>query len=233
MYFTRLLLSTFIITTLITSTLKSDAWNYENPEKWDRISEVCLHGKSQSPINITDKKTNTFPKEIKYNNLSANKILNNGHTIQLNFSQDVFLDYDNKKYKLLQVHFHAPAEHVINGKNYDFEAHFVHQTAEGDFAVVGVLYKIGKENKDLNAILKDAPSTEQKIDINKKFKLSTLLPKTKEFYSYSGSLTTPPCTEGVKWIVMKEVLEVSKKQIEMFQKSVGLEKTNRPIQQQK
>ena len=71
------------------------------------------------------------------------------------------------------------------------------------------------------------------VDINKKFKLSTLLPKTKEFYAYNGSLTTPPCSEGVKWIVMKDVLEVSKKQIEMFKKSVGLEKTNRPIQQQK
>ena len=234
---------TSVISILMTSSIALSAsshqshWGYtghNGPDNWGKLSKIytmCSEGKNQSPINITSS-FDTDLDAIDFNyKTSPVKILNNGHTVQVNVAKGSYIDLGETRYELIQYHFHTPSENNIKGESFPLEAHFVHADKDGNLAVVGVMFKDGKENKQLSELWKKMPMEAEKSysltseakDINK------LLPKSKEYYRFNGSLTTPPCSEGVKWMVLAKPLTISKDQVEKFSHAVNGH-NNRPIQ---
>ncbi len=216
----------------------SPHWSYdgnEGPEHWAEISEryrMCSEGKNQSPINITVDVHAGLPELVFDYNSSLLDEINNGHTIQQNTQPGSFLTITGREglHELKQFHFHSPSEHKIAGKSFAMEMHFVHIGTDGGLAVVGVMIEEGKEHPVLNKLWTFMPehageTSQQPIGIEE----TNLLPPTREYYAYNGSLTTPPCSEGVKWIVLKNPIEASAEQIARFKERVG-PATNRPVQ---
>ncbi|MBF0538263.1 MAG: carbonic anhydrase family protein [Nitrospirae bacterium] len=208
-------------------------WSYEGkegPEHWGEFSEVCKTGKGQSPIDLP-KEVKTPTKSIGFNYKPGPiKTLNNGHTIQVSVAPGSTVTIDGKRYELLQFHFHSPSEHEVGGIPYDMELHLVHKNDKGELAVVGVFMKEGKENPVVKAIwynLSDKVGVEKPVE-GLKLNPADLLPADYTLYRYSGSLTTPPCSEKVSWNVLKANIEVSKEQKEKFLSVIG--KNARPIQ---
>jgi carbonic anhydrase len=213
-------------------------WSYqgeEGPEHWSELGEdyrMCAEGRNQSPINlVSDLRADLPILEFEYYSTPLREI-NNGHTIQQNVEPGSFFRIPDRgiEYELKQFHFHSPSEHSVNGFHYAMEMHFVHANKEGDLAVVAVMIKEGQEHPVLKKLWSFMPenagdTSEQPIGIEE----TNLLPPTHDYYAYGGSLTTPPCSEGVKWIVLKTPIEASADQIETFKKRVG-PTTNRPIQ---
>ncbi|MDH4200037.1 MAG: carbonic anhydrase family protein [Spirochaetia bacterium] len=195
-------------------------WAYEGttgPDHWGEFFNTCGVGKSQSPIDIkgpfTDIKSAI---KISYNK-SKLKILNNGHTIQVNYDAGSSITIDNKKYDLLQFHFHRPSEERINGERKAMVAHFVHKSADGKLAVIGVLLDKGQENLLVKTIWENLPKEENKEQVKDiEIDASQLLPKNLAFYHFTGSLTTPPCTEGVSFYILKNTMQVSDQQVSSF-----------------
>jgi len=215
----------------------TEHWGYtghNTPEKWGMLSEKfreCGTGLNQSPINITHSlKANLPPLAPNYSHSSKN-IVDNGHTIQVNMEPGDTLKIDGTTFELKQFHFHSPSENHIDGKAYPLEAHFVHLDKDGNIAVVAVMFEEGAENQALKKIWKDMP---QKSGEERELKLKgiakALLPKDKHYYRFNGSLTTPPCTEGVRWFVLKQPLTVSEEQIKKFHDDTLHHDNNRPIQ---
>ncbi|MCM3637251.1 carbonic anhydrase family protein [Sporosarcina luteola] len=215
-------------------------WSYDEetgPDHWgdlDPAYSACTDGNEQSPINIDSSQVKTSKKldsiEIQYEP-SHLSILNNGHSIQANpAAPNNSIVVEGTEYKLAQFHFHTPSEHQINGQNMDMELHLVHQDADGELAVLGLMIKEGKENEELAAIWDAFPmkETENDIELNETIDLHALLPSNQTTYSYNGSLTTPPCTEKVKWIVFVEPIEMSKEQIQAYQEIFP--ENQRPVQ---
>jgi len=158
------------------------------------------------------------------------KVVNNGHAIQVNYGAGSTLTVDGKTYHLAQFHFHSPSEHTQDGKPYAMEAHLVHKADDGSLAVVGVFLKEGKENPFLARIWGHLPTevNHEMTVAGTEVNVADLLPAKKAFFNYSGSLTTPPCSEGVTWLVMDRSVEVSKAQADKFR---GLIHENaRPVQ---
>jgi carbonic anhydrase len=211
---------------------KSHHWNYEEVSKWGEASEfaTCKAGKAQSPINIVTKsviKSDIAPLDTHYVN-SKVEIVNNGHTVQLNLTSAGFAYLKNKQYKLLQFHFHTPSEEKINGKNFPLVIHLVHKDDVGNLGVIAVMIKQGKENIALKNVFINLPKTEGKKELADKINPSDFLPHSLSYYGFNGSLTTPPCSEGVAWHVLKEPIELSKGQIESFKTIFKM--NARPIQ---
>lgn len=186
-------------------------------------SSEHYEGKSQSPIDLG----NAFKvdlTDIKFNyKPSLFSIKNTGHSIQLDSkNKESYIIADGAKYNLVQFHFHTPSEHTVNGKNCAMEIHFVHQNEQGNLAVVGVLAQEGAYNKFYQSFFKSIPKKEgEVIELNKALNLLKLFPKDKRFFRYDGSLTTKPFTEGVKWIVIKQPIRLSKDQIESLTRVHG------------
>ncbi|UOQ45969.1 carbonic anhydrase family protein [Halobacillus salinarum] len=209
---------------------KHAQWSYKGktgPDNWGKTNPVnaaCANGDKQSPINVnfsqvhkTSKKKNV---QIQYEPSSVS-ILNNGHTVQADPSKENnTLIMNGKKYTLDQFHFHTPSEHKYNGSHYDMEMHFVHKDSKGKIAVLGVMIKKGKTNKNLSPVWESLPDnkTSEAVPIKEQINLQNVLPEEMNFLYYNGSLTTPPCTEGVKWILLKQPIEISDKQLLKFQK---------------
>ncbi len=211
-------------------------WGYigeQGPENWGKLSpefSSCDLGTAQSPININSPiEANLDELEIDYQS-SPLRIINNGHTIQVNYQSESVLKLDGETYKLVQFHFHHPSEHKVNSQNFPMELHLVHQNEKGSLAVLGVFLKQGKANKALESIWEVLPEKKGKEQIipNVEINASELLPTDKEFYRYYGSLTTPPCSEKVNWIVYKKPIEVSVAQVQKFSKLFPL--NARPVQ---
>lgn len=201
-------------------------WSYTgntDASHWGDISVdfiACKFGREQSPVDI--KTQNTV--RVKFDPIIVNyipgpvEVFNNGHTIQVNLQEGSSITVGGKKFKLLQVHFHAPSEEKINGKNFPLGVHFVHKNAQGEFAVFGVFVKEGKENAILKSIFDNMPLViGGKVKIEN-FAINRILPDSWGYYHLVGSLTTPPCTEGVVWKIFKEPIEVSAEQINQFRK---------------
>ena len=213
-----------------------DHWSYHGktgPEHWGDLKPefiMCKIGKNQSPVDI-NRIVEAELKELKISyRPGASYLVNNGHTIKVSYEKGSYLEVDGTKFELKQFHFHAPSEHKIKGKLYPFEAHFVHIDKNGNIAVIGVLFKEGRKNPVIEKLWKNISSkVGEKVKITDKINAYDLLPKKKKYYRYSGSLTTPPCSEGVRWFVMVEEMELSKEQIEKFRKLMGGD-TNRPVQ---
>lgn len=211
-------------------------WEYGGkggPAHWgsmDKGFETCKLGKEQSPIDISSKsteKTNLPAIKTSYKS-SAGELVNNGHTIQVNVADGGSAAVPSGEYKLLQFHFHTPSEEKIDGKNFPLVAHLVHRNEAGNLAVIGVLFKEGKENAALKDIFAALPAKEGKEPLKANFDASSLLPAAMGYYAFKGSLTTPPCSEGVAWQVLKTPVEMSKAQIKAFQKVFKM--NARPVQ---
>ena len=211
----------------LTSAIKEKGktqWGYigeKGPENWGTLSsdfEVCQSGKSQSPVNLQSAIDGDLPPlKITYQDTPL-RIINNGHTIKINYQPGSVLTLDNQPYELLQFHFHHPSEHKVDGVTLPMELHLVHKNKKGDLAVVGVFLKEGKSNPTLQKIWQSLPIKENREQTvsNVKINAAELLPKDQDYYRYFGSLTTPPCSETVNWIVLKEPVEISSQQVKKF-----------------
>ena len=196
-------------------------WDYEGemgPEHWGKEFPTCGKGKSQSPLNIKgpfEKVRYTVVPDYKPGPL---KILNNGHTIQVNVTPGSKIRIDGKAFDLLQFHFHRPSEEHINGKPSAMVIHFVHKNESGELAVLGVLLQEGNENPGIKTLWSYAPPKEgpEVAPDNVAFNPTNLLPREMEFFHYDGSLTTPPCTEKVKFYILKSQVNISKEQVTQF-----------------
>ena len=212
-------------------------WGYSaevGPKHWSTLNDkfhVCSEGSQQSPINIVPTKDLDLEAlNIDYNVGSKSEI-NNGHTVQINIKSGNTLNIDGTTFELKQFHFHTPSENHINGKSFPMEAHFVHASKDGKLAVIAVMLKEGAKNPTLNMILKKFPLTvnnDTKLEFTKEY-LNVMLPESLDYYEFMGSLTTPPCSEQVRWIVLKNPISASKAQIDAMHKEIGMN-NNRPIQ---
>ena len=206
-------------------------WDYAGemgPENWGDEFPTCGKGQKQSPLNITgpyEKSKDTLVVNYKEGPL---KILNNGHTIQVNVEPGSTLKINKEVYNLLQFHFHRPSEEQIDGKPMAMVAHFVHKNAEGKLAVLGVLLNEGKDNDDIKLLWDNAPKSEgpEVMPEKVKFNPGNLVPAALTHYSYEGSLTTPPCTEGVNFYILKATVDIAKKQVADF----PFKRNARPVQ---
>jgi carbonic anhydrase len=202
-------------------------WGYEGdngPQNWGQLKpefNACAIGKRQSPINIEDASTLQGPAEpLQFNYApSSGTVVNNGHTIQVDVVGDNTLTVRGSVYKLLQFHFHTPSEEQVNYRNFAMVAHLVHKNNEGQLAVVAVLLDPGVTNALIDKVWTYMP-----LDVSDRVRmpaglldLNELLPKDQRYYQFVGSLTTPPCTEGVLWMVMKQPTQLGKQQIHLFQ----------------
>ncbi len=211
------------------------AWEYAGeagPDNWAKLSPeygACA-GKNQSPINLTGFiKADLKPIVFNYKAGSA-EILNNGHTVQVNALPGSAISVDGIQFELKQFHFHAPSENLINNKSFPMEAHLVHADKDGNLAVVAVMVTEGKANKSLEKEWAQMPKKEgEKSALSSNISPLGILPSNREYYRFDGSLTTPPCSEGVRWLVMKHPISASKAQIEQFA-HVMHHPNNRPVQ---
>lgn len=199
-------------------------WSYEGdhgPAHWGDLKSdyaLCKTGKNQSPIDIASAvKTDLPPIQFAYQPAQL-RIINNGHSIQVNYPEGSFITVGGKPYQLVQFHFHHPSEEKIRGKNFDMVAHLVHKSAEGNLAVVAVLIKKGQANAFIETLWEHLPKEEgmEEVPANVTIDALRLLPAQRGYYTYTGSLTTPPCTEGVAWFVLKTPIESSSAQINRF-----------------
>lgn len=160
----------------------------------------------------------------------GNTVVNNGHTVQVGYAPGSTLQLDGTTFELKQFHFHAPSENLIEGKSYPLEGHLVHVSDKEEIAVVAVMFEAGKANPALAAAWGELPAKVGEIQALKaQLSAEQLLPENRDYYRFSGSLTTPPCSEGVRWLVMKQPVEVSQAQIDAF-KAVMHHPNNRPVQ---
>lgn len=211
-------------------------WSYEGktgPEYWadlDPENTLCRTGTEQSPIDI--KSSAVIKREglaFEYQPAMIT-FVNNGHTVQANLkdSQNQIM-LDGKPFQLLQFHLHTPSEETIDGKHSDMVFHFVHSNEDKTLAVVGLLFDIGEENPALEPLLAALPKTAgDEIALTEPFDIKALLPADKDYYSFMGSLTTPPCSEGVHWQVLKEHVTVSQSQLDQIKAIVS--GNARPVQ---
>ena len=201
-------------------------------ENLDSECSVCENGGTQSPINISGcRKGDLDYLEFSYMETSL-KVINNGYTIKVEYERGSAVTIDKKEFTLLEFHFHHPSEHKIRGSSYDMEIHFVHRNESKWFAVVSVFIKEGKHNDTIetiwNNIFEGIDGKNELALIPITLNPEDLLPDERAYYHYYGSLTTPPCSEGVNWYIFKSPIEMSKAQIKKFESVIGF--NARPIQ---
>lgn len=207
------------------------------PENWAGLSPdfAACDDAHQSPIDLAGAEPQDVANLVFNYQPSAINIKNNGHTVQVDYDAGSTIELDGQRYKLAQFHFHAPSEHTIDGQPAAAELHLVHVNDDGTLpvspkVVVGILIQAGAENTALSAVwdsLYAANATPQPVDgmVN----AADLLPAVQTRYRYSGSLTTPPCTEGIDWNVMTDPIEMSQAQLDAFT-ALFEGGTNRPVQ---
>lgn len=200
-------------------------WGYEGhegPDHWAALSpdfKTCEMGIEQSPINLAG----PVPAQVgavkpEFHRMPLS-IVNNGHTIQVNCETGSGTRIAGKSFGLLQFHFHHPSEHLLSGKAMEMECHFVHRSAEGQLAVLGVFIRTGRENAALKPIWANMPAHKgDPVRFDVDIDPAAILPDDRAYFRYYGSLTTPPCSEGVLWTVFAQPVEASKEQIEQFAK---------------
>jgi carbonic anhydrase len=212
-------------------------WSYEGPgapEKWSKLNaeyESCASGKRQSPIDIRDgARLELEPIRFDYKPAPL-RVIDNGHSVQVNYAEGSSIVVAGERFELKQFHFHKPAEERIEGRAYDMVAHLVHQSLDGRLAVVAVLFEAGdSSNAFIDGLWPHLPLEPHRevapldvtVDIN------ALLPESRSYYTYMGSLTTPPCSEGVLWLVLKTPVQVSREQVGVFGRLYAM--NARPVQ---
>jgi carbonic anhydrase len=228
-------------------------WGYEGatgPARWgdlDPANAACKVGGAQSPIDLNGavQLPSLQPLNLSYGPTRV-KISHNGHTYQVNYDKGSSLVFNGKRYDLLQFHYHTPSEHTLAGKVFPMEVHFVHQAADKSLAVIGVLMAEGAPNTFLASFWDKLPRVKSDVDTNIMLNALDALPKEvaaaptaagkqgqramtiEDYYTYAGSLTTPPCSETVSWLVLRRPIEVSKAQIAAFREVFPM--NSRPTQ---
>lgn len=213
-------------------------WSYEGrtgPARWgdlDPAYALAKTGKQQSPVDIVTAQAtrkDASPLSASYHATSL-EILNNGHTIEDDYHGGGALTVDGHEYALAQFHFHSPSEHTLDGQHTPMELHLVHKDAAGKLAVIGVQIREGRAHPELAKLREHLPTTPGRKEAVEGILVdaSRLLPASMASYRYSGSLTTPPCSEGVSWFVLQEPIEASADQIGAFREVIH--GNNRPTQ---
>jgi carbonic anhydrase len=211
-------------------------WKYlgvEGPEHWSMLTpeyRTCEAGRQQSPINITMAHHDHNPEPLEFHyQTSAVHELNNGHTIQVSHVSGCHVNLNHHTYQLRQFHFHEPSEHHIEGTGFPMEMHLVHQDDRGHILVIAVMLKIGADKPVLEKLWQWLPDQiGQEVSIPLNISIADILPNDTHHFSYSGSLTTLPCTEGVQWIVIEEPILISQHDVDQFVHIIG--HNARPIQ---
>ena len=211
-------------------------WDYSGaagPESWGHLgaeNSKCATGQRQSPIDIRGGiAVDLEPIKFDYH-ASTFSVVDNGHTVQVNVAPGSSITITGRRYELLQFHFHRPSEERIDGRQYDMVAHLVHKDADGHVAVVAVLLDRGNAQALVQTVWNNLPLEKgDEVRGGTQIDLSQLLPDDKRYYTYMGSLTTPPCSEGVLWMVMKQPVPISPEQVAIFARLYPM--NARPIQQ--
>ncbi|MDX1915721.1 MAG: carbonic anhydrase family protein [Methylophilus sp.] len=214
----------------------TEHWSYEGkqgPENWGKLSPeyaACDTGSNQSPIDIKSTIHAALKPIRTIQKFPAKEMINNGHTIQINFNTGNMMVLDKSAFQLKQVHFHTPSENMVDGRAYPLEAHFVHADDKGNLAVLAVMFKEGEANQTLEKLWPLMPKEiNQAIPLKVRFTPNDLMPIRQQYYRFGGSLTTPPCSEGVRWVLMKAPLTASKEQIKAFEAIIH-HHNSRPVQ---
>jgi len=213
-------------------------WTYDGeqgPEHWAEISpefSACA-GRNQSPIDLVAMKMIEAELEaiaFDYQEVPL-EVINNGHTIQVNYAPGSRIVVDEIQFDLKQFHFHSPSENRIDGQAFPMEAHLVHADDDGNLAVVAVMFEVGEENAFISRIWANMPPKAggKLTSASENINAGELLPDDRDYFRFNGSLTTPPCSEGVRWFVCKKAATVSSAQVEAF-KHVLRHDNNRPLQ---
>lgn len=228
----------FLMLSLSPLLAQASHWSYEGegaPEHWSQMSDeykTCQQGMNQSPINIDSVlEAHLKPLEIHYNQ-GPGLVLNNGHTVQATLSPDASdrIVVDNQSFDLQQFHFHAPSENTVHGKHYAMEMHLVHKNEKNEIVVVAVMFNIGATNPELDKLWRVMPETaDHEAKLTSSIDINHLIPADRTYWRFSGSLTTPPCSEGVTWLVMKHPLTLSSEQLGKFTRTMHHD-NNRPTQ---
>jgi carbonic anhydrase len=217
--------ASIVVALVATSSVAQEAhqWGYSGetgPDHWAEVSPLCKSGHAQSPVNITHVEQKDLPAlEFSYHPTALN-VIDNGHTVQVNYGAGSTLRVGDRTFELVQFHFHHKSETAIHGKHSPMEAHLVHKDKDGNLAVVAVLLQEGEPNPAVATTWSNIPGEKEKAVSPDGVEIQAiqLLPANYRYYTFSGSLTTPPCTENVTWLVMVEPVTVSKEQIEKFAK---------------
>lgn len=211
-------------------------WAYqgkEGPASWGKLSPdyaACDAGRNQSPINV-EQTVHAALKELKtLQKFPAKEIMNQGNALAVRFKDGNMMVLDGTPFQMKQLQFHAPSEHTVKGKFYPLEAQFMHANSKGEQSVIAILFEEGEANAALQHLLVQLPKDVGKpIALKSRVLPSELMPQKRTYYRFSGSLTTPPCTEGVRWVLMKAPMTASKDQIEAFKQALQ-GPNNRPVQ---
>ncbi|WP_373796386.1 carbonic anhydrase [Neisseria dentiae] len=233
----KYIIFSFVLATGLAAAETHPHWSYEgdksSPAHWGELSEafaMCGKGKNQSPVDLTDA-VHVSGNSIDFRYQPARfRIENNGHTVQLTpDAGGETLDIGGKKMQLKQFHFHTPSEHTFNHRHFPMEAHFVHQSSTGELAVLTVLFQEGRNNPALAQILAKHLKAGQSAQTAAPLDINTLFPANRRHFRLNGSLTTPPCSEGVNWIVLETPVSAGAGQIKAMAKMIG-HPNNRPVQ---
>lgn len=238
---TRSLLASLLITSLALPTAAQEGahprhWGYAGevgPEHWAEFESdfgACTSGRNQSPIDLHNFIEANLPRIVFDYKPGGHQVVNNGHAIQVNYNPGSKITVDQADFELKQFHFHSPSENTINGKSFPMEAHFVHADAKGNLAVVALMFEEGENNKLLEKVW---PQVLQVVNgkeaLRPEVSAADLLHANRDYYRYNGSLTTPPCSEGVRWFVLKHPAKATAEQLAVVGKAIG-QPNNRPVQ---
>ena len=210
-------------------------WSYEGsagPQAWGQMKPEfakCSSGARQSPIDIRDGiRVSLDAVQFDYKP-SAFRVIDNGHTVQVNVGAGNSIEVMGRRYELVQFHFHRPSEERVDGKQFDMVAHLVHKDIEGRLAVVAVLLERGSAQPIVQSVWNNLPLEKgDEVAARLPLDMNALLPAERSYFTYMGSLTTPPCSEGVLWMVMKNPVQISAEQIGIFARLYPM--NARPIQ---
>jgi carbonic anhydrase len=211
-------------------------WGYQGevgPEHWQEFESdfgECSSGRNQSPIDLHNFIEADLPRIAFDYKSGGYQVVNNGHAVQVDYSPGSKITVDQTDFQLKQFHFHSPSENTISGKSFPMEAHFVHADAKGNLAVVALMFEEGASNKLLEKVWPHVPKEEDnKVELATPVAAAELLHANRDYYRYDGSLTTPPCSEGVRWFVLKHTAKASTEQLALVREVIG-HANNRPIQ---
>lgn len=211
-------------------------WTYAGeagPAHWGELEKdfaMCASGKNQSPVNLSHLIEADLPPIGFDYQPGGYEVINNGHTVQVQFKPGSRIRVDDTDFVLKQVHFHAPSENTIEGRSFPMEAHLVHADAQGHLVVVAVMFEEGAANEWLAKIWPRVPMhADGEENLRTPLAATGLLPAHRDYYRYSGSLTTPPCSEDVRWLVLKQPVKASATQLAVLGRMLG-HANNRPVQ---
>lgn len=215
------LLFLIVASCLVSSCTTTDShWGYEgieDPAHWAELSknyQTCRKGHQQSPVDLHISGVAEREQDLVIAYLPTNThIVNNGHSIEFDMDEANFISVDNKRYELQQLHFHADSEHTVSGVQFPAEMHLVHRAKDGRLAVLALLIDIG-ESVVYDHIFDFIPVAGEWTKVN--LHLEKFIPKNRERFVYQGSLTTPPCSEGVLWLVFRQHSRVPERQLQNF-----------------